>query len=65
MPLVSTVHGRQHLHTSTSLVDMYGDKVIAICGNLRAHLVREVKMEAAKIVAIPNGVAFAMRTTRN
>ena len=58
VPFVSTVHGRQHLHTSTSLVDVYGDKVIAICDNLRAHLIAEVKMAAAKIVAIPNGVAF-------
>ena len=38
VPLVSTVHGRQHLHTSTSLVDIYGDKVIAICANLVSHL---------------------------
>ncbi len=59
VPLVSTVHGRQHLHTSTSLLDIYGDKVIAICENLREHLITEVKMAAAKIVAIPNGVAFA------
>ncbi|MBD2721664.1 polysaccharide deacetylase family protein [Hymenobacter armeniacus] len=58
VPLVSTVHGRQHLHASTSLFDIYGDKVIAICGNLREHLVAEVKMAAAKIVEIPNGVAF-------
>ncbi|MCI1189551.1 polysaccharide deacetylase family protein [Hymenobacter sp. DH14] len=59
VPLVSTVHGRQHLHASTSLFDVYGDKVIAICDNLREHLIAEVKMDAAKIVAIPNGVAFA------
>ncbi len=59
VPLVSTVHGRQHLHTSTSLVDIYGDKVIAICGNLRTHLIAEVKMAAAKITEIPNGIAFA------
>ncbi|MFC6225144.1 polysaccharide deacetylase family protein [Hymenobacter artigasi] len=58
VPLVSTVHGRQHLHTSTSLLDVYGDKVIAICANLREHLISEVKMDAAKIEAIPNGVAF-------
>ena len=58
VPLVSTVHGRQHLHTSTSLLDVYGDKVIAICENLRNHLIAEMKMAAAKIVAIPNGVAF-------
>ncbi|ALW83696.1 hypothetical protein AUC43_00395 [Hymenobacter sedentarius] len=58
IPLVSTVHGRQHLHASTSLFDIYGDKVIAICGNLREHLVTEVKMAASKIVEIPNGVNF-------
>ncbi len=58
VPLVSTVHGRQHLHTAKSLVDVYGDKIIAICGNLRAHLVAEIKMAAPKIVEIPNGVAF-------
>ncbi|WP_201979151.1 glycosyltransferase [Hymenobacter rubidus] len=58
VPLVSTVHGRQHLHTSTSLLDVYGDKVIAICDNLREHLITEVKMDAAKIVHIPNGVDF-------
>ena len=60
VPLVSTVHGRQHLHASTSLFDIYGDKVIAICANLREHLVAEVKMEPAKIVLLPNGVDFSM-----
>ncbi len=58
VPLVSTVHGRQHLHASTSLFDIYGDAVIAICDNLRQHLITEVKMAATKIVAIPNGVDF-------
>jgi peptidoglycan/xylan/chitin deacetylase (PgdA/CDA1 family)/UDP-N-acetylglucosamine:LPS N-acetylglucosamine transferase len=59
VPLVSTVHGRQHLHASTSLFDVYGDKVVAICENLAAHLRDEVKMEAGKIAVIPNGVSFA------
>ncbi|MBD2715825.1 polysaccharide deacetylase family protein [Microvirga sp. STR05] len=58
VPLVSTVHGRQHLHTSTSLFDIYGDKVIAICANLRQHLIEEVKMRSEKIVLLPNGVDF-------
>ncbi len=58
VPLVSTVHGRQHLHTSTSLFDVYGDKVIAICENLAVHLREEVKMEATKIVVVPNGIGF-------
>jgi peptidoglycan/xylan/chitin deacetylase (PgdA/CDA1 family)/glycosyltransferase involved in cell wall biosynthesis len=59
VPLVSTVHGRQHLHTSTSLFNVYGDKVIAICENLAVHLREEVKMEATKIVVVPNGIGFS------
>ena len=58
VPLVSTVHGRQHLHTARALVDVYGDRVIAICGNLREHLVSEINLQSAKILEIPNGVAF-------
>jgi peptidoglycan/xylan/chitin deacetylase (PgdA/CDA1 family)/glycosyltransferase involved in cell wall biosynthesis len=58
VPLVSTVHGRQHLHTSTSLFDIYGQKVIAICENLAEHLREEVKMAPAKIVVVSNGIAF-------
>ncbi len=56
VPLVSTVHGRQHLHASTSLFDVYGQKVIAICENLAEHLREEVKMAPAKIVVVPNGI---------
>ncbi|MBJ6143665.1 polysaccharide deacetylase family protein [Hymenobacter sp. BT559] len=59
VPLVSTVHGRQHLHTSTSLFDVYGDKVIAICENLAEHLRTEVKMAPSKLAVVPNGIAFA------
>lgn len=59
-PLVSTVHGRQHLHASTSLFDIYGQKVIAICENLAAHLREEVKMAPAKIVVVPNGINWEL-----
>ena len=58
VPLVSTVHGRQHLHTSTSLFDIYGQKVIAICENLAEHLRTEVKMAPHKLLVVPNGIAF-------
>lgn len=56
---VSTVHGRQHLHSSLKLHDIYGDRVIAICENLRTHLAEEVAMDPAKIHMIPNGVDFS------
>lgn len=57
VPLVSTVHGRQHLHASTSLVDVYGDAVIAICANLAEHLRQEVRMRPQKVLVVPNGVS--------
>ena len=63
VPLVSTVHGRQHLHASTSLFDIYGEKVIAICENLAEHLREEVRMKPGKLVVVPNGVAFAPVTS--
>jgi glycosyltransferase involved in cell wall biosynthesis len=65
LPLVSTVHGRQHLHTSTSLFDIYGEKVIAICENLAQHLREEVQMQLGKIQVVPNGVAFAAPAAHN
>jgi peptidoglycan/xylan/chitin deacetylase (PgdA/CDA1 family)/glycosyltransferase involved in cell wall biosynthesis len=65
LPLVSTVHGRQHLHTSTSLFDIYGEKVIAICENLAQHLREEVQMQPGKIQVVPNGVAFAAPAAHN
>ena len=59
IPLISTIHGRQHLHASTSLFDIYGDKIIAICPNLKQHLIKEVKMKPEKITVLPNGFDFA------
>ncbi|NUM88524.1 MAG: glycosyltransferase [Bdellovibrionales bacterium] len=56
---LSTVHGRQHLHASVRFHDIYGDRVIAICENLRTHLAEEVAMDPSKIRMIPNGVDFA------
>lgn len=58
IPLISTVHGRQHIHTSVQLFDIYGDKVIAICENLQHHLINEVKMKPEKITLLANGFNF-------
>ena len=57
VPLVSTVHGRQGLHRLRGL-DVYGDRVLAICANLRTHLIEELGLEARKVALLPNGVAF-------
>lgn len=59
-PLVSTIHGRQRLHASVKLFDIYGDRVISICRNLTEHLVHEVGMKPNKICEIPNGAEFGV-----
>lgn len=50
---LSTVHGRQHLHTSVKLHDIYGDRVLAVCENLRTHLAEEVAMDPQKFTSSP------------
>jgi len=58
IPLISTIHGRQHIHTSVQLFDIYGDRVIAICENLKIHLVNEVRMKLEKITLLGNSFDF-------
>ena len=53
-PFVSTVHGRQHLHTSSKAFSIYGRNVIAVCESVREHLVGELGLRAKDIVVIPN-----------
>lgn len=59
VPLVSTVHGRQFPHTSARWFDIYGDRVIAVCENLREHLANEIRMKRDKIELIRNGFDFS------
>lgn len=58
IPLISTIHGRQHIHKSVQLFDIYGDRVIAICENLKTHLINEVRMKAEKITLLANSFDF-------
>lgn len=52
--LISTIHGRQHFSWSKRLWDRYGDKVIAVCENLRQHLLNDLRMNPRKIQVIAN-----------
>lgn len=55
-PLVSTVHGRQSLRISKKIWDVYGEKVIAVCDNIREHLKIQLKMSPSKLTVIPNPI---------
>ncbi len=56
--LVSTVHGRQHIHFKSKLVDPYGEKIIAISAALKTHLIEELHKKGSKISVIHNGLTF-------
>lgn len=58
VPLISTIHGRQHLHASVSLFNIYGNHLIAVCDNLKKHLIQEVKINPNIVSTIPNGFDF-------
>jgi glycosyltransferase involved in cell wall biosynthesis len=58
VPFISTVHGRQHLHKYKRNSDVYGARVIAVCENIRLHLMSEMGMKPSKISVIPNGMDF-------
>jgi peptidoglycan/xylan/chitin deacetylase (PgdA/CDA1 family)/glycosyltransferase involved in cell wall biosynthesis len=57
-PLVSTLHGRQHIHKSSQSFDMYGNQLITVCENNKTHLVTELNINPKKITVIPNGFDF-------
>ncbi|MCG8340487.1 MAG: polysaccharide deacetylase family protein [Cytophagales bacterium] len=59
VPLISTIHGRQAIHPSSKLFDIYGDHVIAVCNNLKTHLTQELHMNASKITIAPNAIDFS------
>ncbi|MGB8658523.1 MAG: polysaccharide deacetylase family protein [Candidatus Zixiibacteriota bacterium] len=56
IPLVTTVHGRQHVHISRKIVKAFGDHVIAVCENVEEHLVKDLNVKPAYIEVLRNGM---------
>lgn len=54
--LVSTVHGRQHFSWGKRLFDLYGERVIAVCGHLKSHLARDFRMRESRVAVVGNPV---------
>ncbi|MDX2195238.1 MAG: glycosyltransferase [Cytophagales bacterium] len=55
VPLISSVHGRQHIHKGNSTLDIYGNSIITVCEYNSRHLTDIVKINPQKIKVIPNG----------
>ena len=57
-PLVSTVHGRQHIHASSKAVSVYGKDVVAVSLALKEHLVQDLGLKTEHVTVIPNCIPF-------
>lgn len=55
-PFVSSVHGRQHIHFSSTLFSVYGRNVIVVSESLQEHLSQELGLRKEDIRIIPNGI---------
>ena len=56
VPLVSTLHGRQHAHLSSRVFRIYGEMIMAVCEDIRDHLVRELNYPPDSVSVVRNGI---------
>jgi peptidoglycan/xylan/chitin deacetylase (PgdA/CDA1 family)/glycosyltransferase involved in cell wall biosynthesis len=56
VPLVSMIHGKQHIHFSSRHSKIFGEKLIAVCEALKEHLCRDLGYAENAITVIRNGI---------
>ncbi len=56
VPLVSTIHGRQHIHYSSKTFHIYGEKIIAVCEEIRDHLASDLHFPSESVIVVRNGI---------
>ena len=58
VPLLSTIHGRQHIHLSTKISSLYGQKILAVCEDIFEHLIEDLGFDPDSISVVRNGLAL-------
>jgi len=56
VPLVSSIHYRQHLHFSSKLFSVYGEKRVAVCKSIYTHLNHELQYPMDTLALVHNGI---------
>ncbi|MDP1677139.1 MAG: polysaccharide deacetylase family protein [Bacteroidota bacterium] len=56
VPLVSSIHGRQHLHFSSKIYSIYGEKRVAVCKSIYTHLNHELNYPLDTLSLVHNGI---------
>lgn len=52
--LVTTLHGRQHYSFSKKIFNLYGEKIIAVCENIKEQMKRDFSFHETQIKVIRN-----------
>ena len=58
IPLITTTHGRQPIHFSRKLIKAFGDHSIAVCENIKKHMVNDIGFSENRISVILNPVNY-------
>lgn len=58
VPLLSTIHGRQHIHLSTKISGLYGQRILAVCEDIFEHLIEDLGFDPDSISVVRNGLAL-------
>ena len=58
IPLITTTHGRQPIHFSRKLIKAFGDYSVAVCENIKKHMVNDIGFSENKVSVIPNPVNY-------
>ncbi len=56
VPMLSTIHGRQHIHLSTKISRLYGQRILAVCEDIFEHLVEDLGFNPDLISVVRNGL---------
>jgi len=56
VPLVSSIHGRQHLHFSSKMFSVYGEKRVAVCRSIYDHLNHDLHYPQDVLSLVHNGI---------
>ena len=56
IPLITTIHGRQPVHLSRKIIKGFGDYSLAVCENIKNHVVRDLGVSEKKIKVLRNPI---------
>ncbi|WP_022818844.1 polysaccharide deacetylase family protein [Fusobacterium russii] len=58
IPLITTTHGRQPIHLSRKIIKGFGEHTIAVCENIKKHIIQDIGYKEKNISVLRNPISF-------